>query len=100
MPVGKGGQKVRLIDLSIPIRSYKSNGPIDRSFDTNSIFQKYRPIQSVNFRFQFLYQTILMVRFKSDSFINQSFLRFKAPIFVLGLKLRFLYWAIVLVGLF
>ncbi len=70
---GIGGQKVRLIDLPIPIRSS----------DIDSIFRLFRSIQLVDVRFQFLYQSIVLVYFKFQSFHR--------PILFLGFKFRFLY---------
>ncbi len=67
------GQKVRLIDLPIPIRSS----------DIDSIFRLFRSIQLVDVRFQFLYRSIVLVYFKFQSFHR--------PILFLGFKFRFLY---------
>ncbi len=64
-----------------------AKGTIDRSSDTDSIFQFYRMIQSVDVKFQFLYRPIVLVCFE--------FRFFNRPILFLGLKFRLLYCAIV-----
>ena len=64
-----------------------AKGTIDRSSDTDSIFQFYRTIQSVHVKFRFLYRPIVSVRFE--------FRFFNRPILFLGIKFRLLYCAIV-----
>ncbi len=58
---------------SIPIQGHRwAKGPIDRYSDTDSIFRLYRSIQSVDFKFRFLYRAIVSVHFSSNSFIDRS----------------------------
>ncbi len=59
-------------------------GPIELSSETDLIFRLYRPMQSVDFKFRFLYRPMVLVCFISDIWIDRPFFRFKAPIFVLG----------------
>ncbi len=58
-------------DMAPPIQRW-AKCPIDRSSDTDSIFRLYRTIQSVDFKFRFLYRPIVSVRLSSDSLIVRS----------------------------
>jgi len=54
-------------DLNLTWKQRWAIGPIVRSSDIDSIFRLYRPTQSVDFKFQFLYRAIVSVRFKQCS---------------------------------